>query len=409
MTIKPKRTILFISLIVFAFILLKPIYAVGIYFPSDKEINFEPGLEKTLNFAVTSSNLDVRLSVSGYLSEYITLSKTLIKSDSTDRAFNAIIKLPKKVEKPGHHKVWIIGEEVIDESKAGGAVGTSSNVMVYILIHVLNSGKYVDMSLNAPNTNLNEPVNFAVNVKSFGLEDINSIKAAIDVYSPDNEKLAIVYTDEKPLKSNTEETLYAQLSTIGYPSGTYRVVAELNYDGKTKKDEKNFRIGELNIKIINYTKEFEKDKINKFDVEIESDWGNKIENVYGKIKINNEIIKTPNIDLAPWERKIITTYWDTNNVEIGFYDAEITVYYEDRTTVETGKVNVIEKKEALVEKPGAITISLSTTTILVLIIILLIIMDVILITKKRKSEKKQKEKKNRIRIKKSKKSKKRKK
>jgi len=53
MTIKPKRTILFISLIVFAFILLKPIYAVGIYFPSDKEINFEPGLEKTLNFAVT--------------------------------------------------------------------------------------------------------------------------------------------------------------------------------------------------------------------------------------------------------------------------------------------------------------------------------------------------------------------
>ena len=322
------------------------------------------------------------------MSEYITLSKTLIKSDSTDRKFTVTVKLPKKVEKPGHHKVWVIGEEIIDESKAGGAVGTSSNVMVYILIHVLNPGKYVDMSLSAPNTNLNEPVNFAVNVKSFGLENINSIKAAIDVYSTDNEKLATVYTDEKPLKSNTEETLYAQLSTIGYSSGTYRAIAKLNYDGKTKEDEKNFRIGELNIKIINYTKVFEKDKINKFDVEIESDWGNKIEGVYGEIKINNDIIKTPNVEMLPWEKKTITTYWDTNNVELGTYDAEIIVYYKDRTTVETGKVSVVEKKEALVEKPGAITISLSTTTVLILIIILLIIMDIIWITKKGKSKRK---------------------
>lgn len=387
-----KRTTLFIFLIVSAIVLINLTYAVGIYFPNDNEIDFEPYLEKTLDFGVTGSRFDVKLSVSGYLSEYITLSKTLIKSDSTDRKFTVTVKLPKKVEKPGHHKVWIIGEEIIDESKTGGAVGTSSNVMVYILIHVLNSGKYVDISLSAPNVNLNEPVNFAVNVKSFGLEDINSIKAAIDVYSPDNEKLTTVYTDEKPLKSNTEETLYAQLSTIGYPSGIYRVVAELNYDGKTKKDEKNFRIGELNIKIINYTKEFEKDKINKFDAEIESDWGNKIENVYGEIKINNEIIKTPNIDLAPWERKTITAYWDTNNVEIGFYDAEITIYYEGKTTIETGRINVVEKKEALVEKPGAITISLSTTTILVLIIILLIITDVIWIAKKRKNEKNKRKK-----------------
>ncbi|MCG2790522.1 MAG: hypothetical protein L6305_02085, partial [Actinomycetia bacterium] len=64
MTIKPKRTILFISLIVFALILIKPINAVGIYFPVNNEMDFKPGLEKTLDFAVTSSNLDVRLSVS---------------------------------------------------------------------------------------------------------------------------------------------------------------------------------------------------------------------------------------------------------------------------------------------------------------------------------------------------------
>ena len=194
MKIKSKKRILLISFLLLIIILIKDVHGVGIRFPT-VDIDFEPGFENTFNFAVTPSRMDVKLSVSGYLSEYVTLSKTLVKSNSTDRTFNVIIKLPEKIEKPGHHKVWISAEEVIDKSKILGNIGTSCNAMVYILIHVLNKGKYVDMSLSAPDVNLNEPVNFAVNVKSFGEEDINSIKATIDVYNPDNEKLATVYTD----------------------------------------------------------------------------------------------------------------------------------------------------------------------------------------------------------------------
>ena len=396
-----KRAILPIFLLFSIIILIKPIYAVGIGFPSDNEIDFKPGLEKTFNFRITPSRMNVRLSVSGYLAEYVTLNKTLIKSNSTDRIFKVMVKLPERIEKPGHHRVWISAEEVIDGPKMGGTVGTSCNAMVYILIHVLNKGKYVDMILSAPDVNLNGPVNFAVNVKSFGEEGINNIKAAIDVYSPDNEKLATIYTDEKPLKSNTEETLHAQLSTVGYKAGTYSAVAILNYDGETKEDKTSFRIGELNIKIINYTKEFEKNKINPFYIEIESIWGNEIEGVYGEIKINNDSIKTPNINLDPWDKKTITTYWDTNNVETGFYNTDITVYYEGKTTVETGIVSVIEKKEAFGEMPGVI--NFNTTTILILIIIILIVIDIIWIIKKEKSEKKQNKIKSQIRIKKKKK------
>ena len=194
--------------------------------------------------------------------------------------------------------------------------------------------------------------------------------------------------------------MHAQLSTVGYTAGTYNAIATLNYDGKTKEDKKSFRIGELNIEIINYTKEFEKNKINKFDVKIESGWGNKIEGVYGEIKINNDTIKTPNINLGPWDKKTITTYWDTNNVETGFYDAEIIIHYNGKTTIEKGKVSVIEKKEILTEIPGVI--SFNTITVLVLIIILLIIIDIIWITKKRASEKKQNKIKSQIRTKKEK-------
>ena len=392
---KSKKVILISSLLILFLIFIKPIYAVGIYFSSGNKIDFEPGIEKTFNFEATKCNLGVRLSVSEYLSEYATLSKTFIESDSTDRKFTVTVKLPEKIEKPGHHKIFVMAEEIIDET-SGGTVGTSSNAKVYIRINVLNPGKYVDMSLSAPNVNLNEPVNFAVNVKNFGEENISRIKATIDVYSQNNEKLATVYTDEKALISNTEETLHAQLNTAGYSAGTYKATAILNYDGETKQANDTFKIGKLNIKIINYTKEFEKDKINLFNIEVESDWGNKIENLYGEIKINNMIIKTPNINLNPWEKKTITAYWDTNNLEIGPYNTVITVYYEDKTTVETGIVNVIEKrneditKKNALEKPGAITISLSTTTILIIIIILLIMVDIIWIVKKQKSATKQK-------------------
>ena len=69
----------------------------------------------------------------------------------------------------------------------------------------------------------------------------------------------------------------------------------------------------------------------------------------------------------------------------------MTIYYNDKTTVETGRVSVVEKKEALVEKPGVM--GLSMTTMLILIIILLIIIDIIWIFKKRGSERKQKRRK----------------
>jgi len=392
---KSKKVILISSLLILFLIFIKPTCAVGIYFSNDNKINFKPGIEKAFSFEVTKCNLRVRLSVSGYLSEYAILSKTSIESDSTDRKFTVTVKLPEKIEKPGHHKIFVMAEGIIDET-SGGAFGTSSNAKVYILINVLNPGKYVDMRLSAPNVNLNEPVNFAVNVKNFGEENISRIKAAIDVYSQNNEKLATVYTDEKALISNTEETLHAQLNTAGYSEGIYKATAILNYDGETNQANDTFKIGKLNIKIINYTKEFEKDKINLFNIKIDSDWGNKIENLYGEIKINNMIIKTPNINLNPWEKKTITAYWDTNNLEIGPYNTVITVYYEDKTTVETGIVNVIEKrneditKKNALEKPGAITISLSTTTILIIIIILLIMVDIIWIVKKQKSATKQK-------------------
>jgi hypothetical protein len=381
---KYKNEKLFFFFLIFLF-LLKDAYAVGIYFPNDKEIDFQPGIEKKFNFRITESGRDVELYVSGYLSEYAEITKTLIKAESKERDFQVKIKLPDEIEIPGHHKIFVGAREIIDPNNIEGNIGTSSNVRVYILIHVLNPGKHIETRLITSNVNINETANFRIIVKNFGKEDISRLNAEIEIYDPENKKVETLKTQETSINSNEEKSLNAKLDTIGYLGGTYDVIATINYDENSKQEKGTFKIGKLNIELINYTKELEKDAINKINLIVESDWGNKIDNVYGEISVNGETIKTPSIDIEPWERKTLTSYIDTNGWEKGEYEAQIDIKYEGTTTSEQVKFIVLSAKKPLLEMPANISFGMITSLILLLII--LVIINLVIISKKQKKEK----------------------
>jgi hypothetical protein len=378
--------LLFIIIILSSIFLIKEANAVGLYFPNDNEMDFSPGAEKIFNFMATQSKRDVKIEVSGYLSEYAELSKTFIKAGSNERAFQVRIKLPDEIENPGHHKIWVSAEEIISPDPGGDMIGTSSNTRVYLLIHVLNPGKYVEMDFIAPDANINETINFNIKVKNFGKQNINSMHADIEIYDPNNQKIKTIKTDKKSLKSNEQKSLNAEFDTTGHLGGKYRATAILNYDENIKNQTKPFKIGDLNIEIINYTEEFEKDKINKIDIVIESDWGNRIDGVYGEIKVREQTIKTPNIEIEPWEREKLTTYLDTIGWEDGKYDANIDIYYEGKKTSEKASFVIFSKKEPLVEMPANISFGIITS--LLLVIILLIIINLKVISSKKEKKKK---------------------
>ena len=67
---------------------------------------FEPGLTKTFDFHSFNANSEEGLSiyVKGDLAQYVTLSKTSLVGGGD---FSATINLPKKLDKPGPHEIYI--------------------------------------------------------------------------------------------------------------------------------------------------------------------------------------------------------------------------------------------------------------------------------------------------------------
>jgi len=347
---------------------------------ADKRIYFEPGLERTFEFLVHSTSKDVKIEVGGgELSEYITVSRDYIPVNDPNKRFFVTIKFPETAPKPGHH---IIGVKAIEVVSEGRAMGTSVNVATHIKADVLYPGKYAEVKFDSA-TVINNTAFFTIGATNFGLEKINSFKARIDIYNSEGNKVDTTYTNEKKIESDKRETVTAELNVNGYEVGDYRAKAFVFWDNNQTIVEKVFRVGALRINIIDYTKEFIAETINKFEINLQNVWNDAIENVYVIVKINNEELRSATENIAPFGTKLFNVYWDTTKVKPGDYTVEITAHYLDKITMEVGKVKVIEKEVEvkLAEKKFP-----TFTIVLVAIALLIIIIDIIWMRARKKKE-----------------------
>jgi len=351
-------------------------------------LDFSPNAEYTFVFTIDRAE-KIGSYLAGDLAQYATIDDP--NQDGGPRLITVHLKLPERIEKPGKH-VLLVGAKELPTSPIGGVGGVAA-IQAAIEVKVPYPGLYVEMELIAPNVNLGETVNFIVKVNNLGTDNINSARAVIDVYD-EYSKIKTINTDEKSIASKTIAELYADMPTNAMKAGSYKAIATLYYDGETKTAEKDFNIGTLYVAINNFTKELEQDKINKFDIDIESRWNNKLGNVYGEVTINGVNVKTPSYELNPWEKKNITTYYDTTGITLGEYDATIILYYEDKTTTEGGKVYVVEEikkptseTKAEVEKPFKINIEITPTTLLIAIIVILVVVDILWLVMRKKGKK----------------------
>lgn len=345
---KDQITLRFIALFaVFTFIILffsTGVFSVGIAH-GDTTINFEPNLVVDIPFTLRNikSGAYLNLSVSGDLAKYASINKV-----DANGSFVVTLKLPDKIEKPGTHTILLSARE-IPNATAGGTIMAVTAVRVPILIKVPYPEKYVEISLDISDAKVGEPVDFTIFVVNLGEEDLTSVKATIEIYSPDGKKIATLDTEEKSIKATVKEKLNAQW--MPKSKGLYKAIATVDYDEKIAKTEKTFMVGMLYIEIIGWTKEFQIDTINPFDIEIKSEWNDEISNVYAEIIITDEdetqiaSLKTPSVDINPWEKKTVTAYWNTKGLDLWVYNANITLYYADKTTEKIVKIQIVEKLE----------------------------------------------------------------
>lgn len=364
-----------IILVFLVAILVDIAYAIRIS-PDTVRIEFEPNLEKSITFRVGGSQ-KIELYKKGALADYVDLSESVVGGDSS---FTVTVKLPSYIDTPGDNIVLIGAREY---SGGGGTVGGVAAIQTPIVIRVPYPGIYPEFSLSAPDANIDETVPIIIRIRNLGTDKIKRAVAQIDIIDSDNLLAKKLTTNELSVESKSTVDLMAFFNTTGVKSGSYRAIANVTYDANYTLLERNFRVGILSVKLLNYTKEFLKDKIGKFEIELQSKWNSKIDDLHAEIIISNgtktiETLKTPTTSLEPWQKIKIYTFWDTTDLAEGKYNARIILYYAGTSSTSDNEVMIFKPKESLISK------YMNTTTILIALVILLVIFNMIILLKRKR-------------------------
>ena len=347
--------------------------AVGII-PGKIEFDFQPGFEETITYSIFGVDdvTEFEIYIEGDLSEYIEIDKETIKGSGS---FNAILKLPDHIEKPGKHRILIGAREKFDDETLTTAIGTSVDIRGVIDIHVPYPGKYLEISLNSHDVNVGEPVRFELTILNKGTNKVN-LSSKIEVAS-EEKTIETLYFKDRILKNQEDIKLQKILNTTTYNPGSYIATAIVDY-GKMVVAESKFRIGDLIINIISHTKQISIGGLQSFNIEIESGWNDNIDGAYAEVFILNNSnnlasFKTSSTSLTPWEKKNITGFFDTTNFIKGVYDANITINYYGK---DIGKISSKLVQIEFIEKSNLLSMWL------IILGIIFLILSVILLIKK---------------------------
>ena len=380
-----KSHIILMALLI---LLVPSVAAVGLSGPFKPSYTYEPGLEINLTYLVINSagggmNISVSLEADpNYCCGDTTEATQKVISQDSKLSFksqyfeggegkplNVYIKLPENIDAPGQHAFLIRATEL---GTTGTGIGAVASVRTPIFVFVRYPGKHVDVGINANDIEEGSVEKFAVRVTNRGTSPITRMFATITVYDSKNNTVATLDTNADELPTDSTRDLVANWDTKGKSEGAYNAVANLNYDGLGSTATTDFKIGALNLKIINYTNQATAGIINPFDVQVESKWNEVIPNVYAvvAVKKGNEIVstfQTPSTDVQPWSTKTISGYLDAN-MPPGEYDLDVGVSFSGKKTSMPGKLSVVEQK---LSKLGSITLPIIIFAALIILNLIL--------------------------------------
>jgi len=163
------------------------------------------------------------------------------------------------------------------------------------------------------------------------------------------------------METQTEKEFRKTIDKNNFKPGTYNATVTLTYDVGIISVEKEFRIGTSFFDIINWTSEFKPGKINNFDIEIESFWNSMVDYIYAEVNVSKnegqiDFFKTPSVSLEPWKRTILKGFFNAEGVSSGNYRANITLFYEGKTTEKVVDIMVKEGNLGIVIVAGIMVI-----------------------------------------------------
>lgn len=308
-------------------------------------------------------------------------NKTLTLTPNAWVSVYGQFKVPNDL-KPGSHKAGIT---VVSKPSKESQQGLSALVGIEYIIYVdvPYPGKYLEASLDVQNVNKGDTVKFMTSLTGKGIEKINFANIKLIVYDSNNKNIYEINDNVENINPSDAIKKTFEWNTKINPDGIYKVVMEINYDTDKIILEKNFRIGDLVIKIVNITgTNIYKGDTGKIVVIGESQYNSFIDQAYATIEFNSGDsllqLKSSSYGFDPFTRNNFEIFLDTSNIKIGEYNATAKIIYANKTEQKEFKINVKNK---------LLSIIFSIQTILIFIIVILILIILFILIKRDKNKK----------------------
>jgi len=324
--------------LIFVFLLsIISVSALGVT-PGRKIIDFSPSGQKEASFRIINSEdkaLNVKVSVKGDLSNSFSINEqSFVIQPKEERDVSYTLTLPYELD-PGTHMQEITIVEVPDSAK-DGSIGAVVGVITQVYVRVPYPGKYAQVEFNIESAEEQQEVSFFMPITNLGQEELTQVNAEIEIYNSQGDKIAVVSTEKSSIKIGERKEVVGNWRADVTP-GVYRANALINYDGESINAEKNFSIGNKVLELVDVNvKSFTLGGIAKFEMGVENKWGEEIKNVYSQTNVfdkDKNLIadfKSPTYDIASLSNQTFFSYWDTEGVDKGTYDASVYLRYGEK-------------------------------------------------------------------------------
>lgn len=321
-----KYGVLVLPVIFFIFLLTPAALGLSLRYDPLGKIVYTPGLTASYRFVVEDTSREVTAEVdtgSGPLRDYIYLSNI------SGNEFYLNLRFPVEARiSPGiYDQAVTVKEKPANE----GTISTTVAVSKKFSLIVYTWEKEVNLGLEVPNVNEGDLIRVALGVQSVTYSNIDSIYGVVSIFNENKLSVASVTTTAKPLPS-LESFNWKEIIERKLPIGEYVAKAVVFYDGQREEVNTSFLVGNMDVIVKNYTTTL-RTGFDEFRVEVRSNWGKTLRNVYGLLSINGtHIMQTPSINLEPWTDGVLQSI-----VKIDFspstYPGKLEVFFEGTSKV----------------------------------------------------------------------------
>ncbi|MDP3917420.1 MAG: hypothetical protein Q8Q42_04005 [Nanoarchaeota archaeon] len=279
--------------------------------------------------------VDVNIKINGNLASYVKMDNQLIHLEGNEkRNVQYKLKLPNGIVKPGNNDLIFVATETLDDSLKGTYLGASFSLVTTLSIKVPYAEKYLETSFRVKESDVSDSTIFIIEATNAGSKQINNIFADIDIKDNNGKVIDSLKTDSISIKAGESKNILIPW-TKGV-LGDYVAEITVNYDNEKNKMEENFRVEGVRLDIQNIAvNNFKLGEVAKFEINLKNLWNENLE-VEGDVKIYDAYeslignFKTSKENIMPNTVEFLVGYWNTKDVDVGAYTANITLNFYDK-------------------------------------------------------------------------------